>query len=88
MSELPIETHPLQPFLPENAKWLFLGSFPPPQARWSMLFFYPNFINDFWRIMGYLFFDDREHFVVKGETASASPSTFTLVTTSTRWASW
>ena len=21
----------------------------------------------FWRIMGYLFFDDREHFVVKGE---------------------
>ena len=32
-----------------------------------MLFFYPNFINDFWRIMGYLFFDDREYFVVQGE---------------------
>lgn len=67
MSELPIETHPLQPFLPEHAQWLFLGSFPPPQARWSMLFFYPNFINDFWRIMGHLFFDDREYFVGKGE---------------------
>ena len=67
MSVLPIETHPLQPFLPPNAQWLFLGSFPPPQARWSMLFFYPNFINDFWRIMGLLFFENREHFVVKGE---------------------
>ena len=32
-----------------------------------MLFFYPNFINDFWRIMGHLFFDDREYFVVQGE---------------------
>lgn len=67
MPELPIETHPLQPFLPTNARWLFLGSFPPSQSRWSMQFFYPNFINDFWRIMGHLFFHDREHFVIKGE---------------------
>lgn len=67
MSELPIETHPLQPFLPEQARWLFLGSFPPPLARWSMQFFYPNFNNDFWRIMGTIFFHDRNHFVVANE---------------------
>lgn len=64
---LPIETHPLEPFLPENGRILFLGSFPPPVAKWSMQFFYPNFINDFWRIMGLLFFDDRRHFEVAGE---------------------
>lgn len=62
-----IETHPLQPFLPTDGTILFLGSFPPPQARWSMEFFYPNFINDFWRIMGLLFYDDKQHFVLPAE---------------------
>lgn len=62
-----IESHPLKPFLPTNGKMLFLGSFPPPKARWSMEFFYPNFINDFWRIMGIIHFADKEHFVVKNE---------------------
>ena len=28
-SLIPIEEHPLQPFLPEGAKLLMLGSFPP-----------------------------------------------------------
>ena len=37
-----IERHPLEPFLPANGRMLFLGSFPPPKARWSMEFFYPN----------------------------------------------
>ena len=45
-----IEEHPLQPFLPTGARVLFLGSFPPPREKWSMEFFYPNFINDFWRV--------------------------------------
>jgi G:T/U-mismatch repair DNA glycosylase len=58
-----IEYHPLKPFLPVNAKVLFLGSFPPPQKRWSMDFFYPNFINDHWRIEGEIWFGDRNHFV-------------------------
>ena len=40
-----------------------LGSFPPAKKRWSMDFFYPNFTNDMWRIMGLIFFDDKEHFV-------------------------
>lgn len=57
-----IETHPLEPFLPENARVLFLGSFPPPKAKWSMEFFYPNWINDFWRIMGLIYFGDKAAF--------------------------
>ncbi|MBQ9470896.1 MAG: uracil-DNA glycosylase family protein [Bacteroidales bacterium] len=59
-----IEEHPLRPFLPTNGRVLLLGSFPPPQARWSMRFFYPNFQNDMWRIMGLVFFGQRDHFVV------------------------
>ena len=62
-----IESHPLQPFLPANAQILFLGSFPPPRARWSMDFFYPNWINDFWRIQGLIHFGDKTVFEVKGE---------------------
>ena len=58
-----IEYHPLRPFLPENAKVLFLGSFPPQRKRWCMDFYYPNFINDHWRIQGEVFFGDRNHFV-------------------------
>lgn len=62
-ANVPVEHHPLEPFLPENAWLLMLGSFPPSQQRWSMDFFYPNFINDMWRIFGLLFFDDKDHFV-------------------------
>ena len=62
-----IEEHPLQPFLPKNGRMLFLGSFPPPKARWSMEWFYPNWINDFWRIQGFIHFDDKNYFEVKGE---------------------
>lgn len=58
-----IETHPLPPFLPENAKLLMLGSFPPPRARWKMDFYYPNFQNDMWRIFGQVFFGEADYFV-------------------------
>ena len=63
MGEPQVERHPFEPFLPEGAKVLMLGSFPPQPKRWSMEFYYPNFINDFWRIIGILFFDDRDRFV-------------------------
>ena len=63
----PIEQHPFEPFLPENAKILFLGSFPPQEHRWCMPFYYPNWINDFWRIMGLIHFGDKNHFCVPGE---------------------
>ena len=62
-----IEYHPLRPFLPENAKVLFLGSFPPQRKRWCIDFFYPNWINDHWRIQGQVFFGDKNHFVCEGE---------------------
>lgn len=58
-----VEYHPLRPFLPERAKVLFLGSFPPQRKRWCMDFYYPNFINDHWRIEGQIFYGDKNHFV-------------------------
>lgn len=57
--EYEIEVHPLEPWLPKNAKVLFMGTFPPGKHRWSMHFYYPNVINDFWRIMGLLFTGDK-----------------------------
>ena len=58
-----IECHPLEPFMPEDAKLIMLGAFPPKKEKWSMEFFYPNFINDMWRIFGYILHNDKEHFV-------------------------
>ena len=58
-----VEYHPLRPFLPKHARVLFLGSFPPQRKRWCMDFYYPNFINDHWRIEGAVFFGDRNRFV-------------------------
>lgn len=63
MEQPPIENHPLPPFLPANARLLMLGSFPPQKKRWSMDFYYPNLNNDMWRIVGVLFFDDKDHFL-------------------------
>ncbi|WP_332604848.1 uracil-DNA glycosylase family protein [Acinetobacter sp. ESBL14] len=63
MTDIEIETHPLQPFLPATAKLLMLGSFPPPQSRWKMDFYYPNYQNDMWRIFGLIFFKDKDHFL-------------------------
>ncbi|MFU8925244.1 uracil-DNA glycosylase family protein [Acinetobacter puyangensis] len=58
-----IEQHPLAPFLPQNAKLLMLGSFPPPKQRWKMDFYYPNFQNDMWRILGLIFFQNKDYFI-------------------------
>lgn len=62
---LPSELHPLEPFLPQNAKVLMLGSFPPPQNKWKMDFYYPNFQNDMWRIIGLIFFEDKDYFLTE-----------------------
>lgn len=69
MEDIIKEAHPLEPFLPENAVIIILGSFPPKRERWSMEFFYPNFQNDMWRIMGIAFFGDKEKFVIPGHKA-------------------
>ena len=60
------ELHPLEAFLPANARILMLGSFPPKRIRWSMDFFYPNLQNDMWRIVGYLAAGDKSHFLMPG----------------------
>lgn len=53
-----IELHPWDPFIPENASVLIMGTFPPKPHRWSMDFYYPNRTNDFWKIMGIVYFND------------------------------
>lgn len=67
LQALPVERHPFEPFLPEGARILFLGSFPPQPHRWCMPFYYPNWINDFWRIMGLIHFGDKDHFCLLGK---------------------
>ena len=64
---IPIEKHPLQPFIPDGAEILMLGSFPPKRERWSMNFYYPNIQNDMWRIMGLIFFNYKDYFVEQNE---------------------
>lgn len=54
-----LETHPFEPFVPAGAKVLVMGTFPPQPKRWAMEFYYPNRTNDFWKVMGLLFRDDR-----------------------------
>ncbi len=63
----PIEQHPFEPFLPPEARVLMLGTFPPKPERWSMEFYYPNKINDMWRIMGLIFYADKNRFWLEDE---------------------
>ena len=58
VESLPLERHPWAPFMPDNAKILIMGTFPPKPNRWRMNFYYPNPTNDFWRIMGQIFYGD------------------------------
>ncbi len=55
-----IESHPWPPFIPEGAKVLIMGTFPPQAKRWSMDFYYPNRTNDFWKICGLLFLGNKD----------------------------
>lgn len=64
---IPVEKHPLEPFMPEGTRLLMLGSFPPERKRWSMEFFYPNWGNDMWRIWGLIFFGDKQYFEITTE---------------------
>ena len=61
--DIPVERHPLRPFLPTGARLLMLGSFPPPRRRWCMEFFYPNRTNMMWEIFGEVFFGDSQRLV-------------------------
>lgn len=61
-----LETHPWPPFIPDNARVLVMGTFPPQRKRWSMDFYYPNRTNDFWYMMGLIFFGDRTALLREG----------------------
>ena len=74
------EQHPFEPFLPDGAVVLMLGTFPPKPERWSMEFYYPNKINDMWRIMGLLFYADKNHFWLDSEKRFDLPKLKTFLT--------
>ena len=59
MEQVILETHPWEPFIPDGARCLIMGTFPPQPKRWSMDFYYPNRTNDFWPMMGLIYFGDR-----------------------------
>ena len=80
MNTIKIEQHPFEPFLPEGAKVLMLGTFPPKPERWSMEFYYPNRINDMWRIMGIIFYGDKNHFWIEDEKRFDLPKLKTFLT--------
>lgn len=58
-NDILLETHPWEPFAPDGARVLIMGTFPPQPKRWSMDFYYPNRTNDFWPMMGLIFYGDR-----------------------------
>lgn len=60
MNDIAIETHPWAPFMPPGSKVLVMGTFPPGPHRWSMDFYYPNRTNDFWFMMGLIFYGDKD----------------------------
>lgn len=62
-NEKKTEVHPWEPFFPEGARLLMMGSFPPPRSRWKMDFYYPNFQNDMWRIFGLVFEGEKDYFL-------------------------
>lgn len=58
-THIEIERHPWPAFTPPGARVLIMGTFPPQPKRWSMDFYYPNRTNDFWPMMGLIFYGDR-----------------------------
>lgn len=53
------ELHPFPPYIHDDSEVLFLGTFPPQPKRWAFDFYYPNPTNDFWRVMGLIFYADK-----------------------------
>lgn len=46
--------------MPDGARILIMGTFPPGSHRWSMDFYYPNPTNDFWKVMGLIFLNNPD----------------------------
>lgn len=75
-----LETHPFEPFIPDGARTLVMGTFPPQPKRWSMEFYYPNRTNDFWYMMGLIYFGDRNALLIPGTKNFDLPKIKTLLT--------
>lgn len=65
-NDIELEVHPFEPYIPDNARVLIMGTFPPQPKRWSMDFYYPNRTNDFWYMMGLIFHGDRNALLKPG----------------------
>ncbi len=74
------ETHPFEPWIPEGARLLMCGTFPPQPKRWSMEFYYPNYINDMWRIFGLIYFGDKDTLVDTAHKTFRLPELKALLT--------
>lgn len=61
-----LESHPWPPFIPDGAKILIMGTFPPQPKRWSMDFYYPNRTNDLRPMMGLIFMGGRDALLLPG----------------------
>ena len=75
--EASVETHPFEPFLPANARLLMLGTFPPAPKRWCMDWYYPNYTNDMWRIVGIAIYDTCNR--IRRTTGTASDKDLEVV---------
>lgn len=65
-NDIPLEIHPWPPYIPPHARVLIMGTFPPRPHRWSMDFYYPNRTNDFWKIIGLIFFNNPTALMIPG----------------------
>lgn len=61
--------HPFKWYVPENAKTLIIGTFPPVEERWGFSFFYPNLQNLFWKLLSSIakkeLSNDKEKFIAE-----------------------
>lgn len=56
------ETHPWKWYVPNGARTLMVGTFPPTKRNWNYDFFYPNKNNFFWRIIASIANKPLQHF--------------------------
>ena len=61
------EIHPWNWYVPNGAKTVIIGTFPPTRRNWSFDFFYPNKNNYFWKLIARI--ADRPLLFLSGEEA-------------------
>lgn len=56
-----IEVHPFETFVPSNAEFLIIGTFPTHRNNWKFNFFYSEKDNSFWNIIEKVFNHSFQH---------------------------